>query len=98
MIDCPGYVETALLFLAEVYEHKYNVSRSAFRNSGQSFSNSTFSVSAYDWDSPTNTPNFKHGIFEIYWYKYVGRGMKMNREMSLLQCWIMLKDCVASLI
>lgn len=43
------------------------------------------------------TYNFKWKDFEVSWYKYLGRGMSMNREIDGKELYIMLSECLDSL-
>jgi hypothetical protein len=48
------------------------------------------------WCGPTNAPNFHYKPldFKLWWYKYIGRGMEMNREISAAECAEMLVRCL----
>jgi hypothetical protein len=41
-------------------------------------------------------PNFhyKPTNFRVSWYKYIGRGMEMNRQISIEECSRILSDCI----
>ncbi|MFA5238231.1 MAG: hypothetical protein WC476_00805 [Phycisphaerae bacterium] len=41
--------------------------------------------------------NFKYKNIEVSWYKYLGRGMSINRQVSPDEAAQMLKDCINSL-
>lgn len=41
--------------------------------------------------------NFKWNDFEVSWYKYLGRGMSMNREIKSKELNKMLSECLSSL-
>ena len=47
-------------------------------------------------DCPTIMPNFRCGDFEVSWYKYLGRGMSMNREISEADAVAVLNKCMES--
>ena len=99
----PRYVEAALDHLRDVLQRvQWNMKQKQvedpFGNTGGSFKNDTFQVEAYSWDDSYEQPfNFKWGALEISWYKYHGRGMSMNREVSANECARMLDECVESL-
>jgi hypothetical protein len=97
--ECPDYVTAALEYLATLFYDK-NLSReNPFRNTGWSFINTVFMVHAYDWDDAKTQPfNFKYKDIEVSWYKYLGRGISINREVSEKECWEMLKECVESIL
>jgi hypothetical protein len=42
--------------------------------------------------------NFKWRDFEVSWYKYLGRGMSMNREIGGEELSSMLSECMKSLL
>jgi hypothetical protein len=44
------------------------------------------------------TYNFKYKDFEVSWYKYLGRGMSMNRPITQGEMADILSDCLSSLI
>ena len=46
--------------------------------------------------SENRLPNFHYKPldFSVKWYKYIGRGMKYNKQLTIEQCADMLKDCV----
>lgn len=68
---------------------------SPFGNTGSSFECPTFRVEAYDWDDEREQPfNFKWRNVEISWYKYLGRGMSANVELSPDLAAEMLTDCL----
>ncbi len=48
------------------------------------------------WCGEQNLPNFHYKPldFKLWWYKYIGRGMEMNREISALECASMLERCL----
>jgi len=71
---------------------------SPFANTGNRFSCDAFSVKAFDWDDDSDdVPNFKWGTLEVRWYKYLGRGMEVSREMSADEIGEMLVECVEAL-
>lgn len=51
------------------------------------------------WCGEENRPNFHHkpSGFKVWWYKYIGRGMEMNRNVSGIECARILLDCLCSL-
>lgn len=69
-----------------------------FDNTGNSFVCETFEVHAYDWNFDEEREpqkfNFKYKDIEISWYKYLGRGMSVNREISNNEISDMLDDCI----
>ena len=64
--------------LDRLYWNKYHKEmNSPFDNSGETYSNDTFTVKAYDWgNNNDDSPNFNYkNILHVYWYKYAGRGV-----------------------
>ena len=52
--------------------------KSPFDNTGEIYSNDTFTVRAYYWgddDSLIPLPNFEYDGIKCYWYKHSGRGL-----------------------
>lgn len=83
-----------------IHQEEYD---NPFRNSGNvdGFKNDVFEVHAYDWgkdDDAEQSANFKWRDFEIYWYKYLGRGMSVNREITNDELAELYDDCIKSLL
>lgn len=79
------------------------LTNSPFSNTGETYSNDTFTVRAYYW-GPVNTdedvaPNFEYPGIHVYWYKHCGRGLTVfvddNFSVDFLAT--MLNDCIGSL-
>jgi len=70
-------------------------------NTGAVFSNSVFTLRAYDWsENPDNEVNFKFGDIEVRWYKHIHRGCVGNKaaaKMALSEAIDMLYVCYNSL-
>lgn len=71
-------------------------------NTGASYENDTFYISAYDWteeDGSQVPPNFwfKESNYQIEWYKYLGRGNLSNRESSFEEAMHVLGACIISI-
>jgi hypothetical protein len=97
--ECPDYVAAALEYLTHFFYDKDISRENPFRNTGARWHNSIFEVNAYDWNEDNVQPfNFKYKDIEVSWYKYLGRGMSINREVSEEECWEMLKECVESIL
>lgn len=62
--------------LDRLYWNKYQKEMdSPFDNTGASYSNSEFTVRAYNWDEDAEElPNFEWKQIKVYWYKHEGRG------------------------
>src|ERR1044072_633897 len=84
----PEIWDAALSFLREeldrvMWNREQREYASPFGNTGNSFECPSFKVEAYCWDDERNQPfNFKWRGVEISWYKYLGRGMSANIELS----------------
>jgi hypothetical protein len=67
---------------------------SPFANSGNKFYCDTFEVESYSWDDEVDQPwNFKWRDIEVSWYKYFGRGMSVNKNVSDKEIEEMLDEC-----
>lgn len=72
---------------------------SPFENTGASWECDTFAVEAYSWDDKYEQPyNFKYKDIEVSWYKYFGRGMSVNRNVTPDEVSTMLNDCLDALL
>ena len=99
-LRCPEYVADALeairwvlIFLSDSAEND------PFANSGVHFECDTFEVHAYDWDpESTQKYNFKWGSVEVSWYKWLGRGMSINRQVTWDLIREMLIECTTVLL
>ncbi len=71
---------------------------SPFGNTGNSYKCDAFEVHAYSWDETREQKfNFKWKDVEICWYKYLGRGMPSNKELTPDILNTMLDECLAEL-
>ena len=99
----PSYVAAALSSIdGELDRVMWNINQqeydSPFSNSGNKYKNSVFEVEAYDWNEDSDQQyNFKWNDYEVRWYKYCGRGMESNREISPQECAQLLDECLKSL-
>lgn len=71
---------------------------SPFENSGNvpGFVCPTFSTHAYSWGDDEQPYNFKWGGVEISWYKWSGRGLSSNVEITPDMASKMLDECLAA--
>jgi hypothetical protein len=53
----------------------------------------------WEEDSPEAGPNFHYKPlgFKVWWYKYIGRGMVQNKELTVKEMAAMLFQCLESL-
>jgi hypothetical protein len=78
--------------MCNVHQEEY---ASPFSNTGNSFKCDTFEVEAYSWNDEVEQPyNFKWRGVEISWYKYLGRGMSANTNITPTVASEMLDDCL----
>lgn len=78
--------------------------RNPMANSGHCFKCKTFEANAYDWaelDTPDDVEipeqiNFKWRDIQVSWYKCIGRGTYVNREITPDEIAEMLNDCLAA--
>lgn len=64
-------------------------------NSAEKYENEVFSMAAYDWSEERHW-NFRWRDFEMSWYKYIGRGVEVNRPLSAEEIVEMIQECVGS--
>jgi hypothetical protein len=101
--ECPEYIEALLKHLADelgrvVWNNTQKEYPSPFENTGNKFKSRTFKVEAYSWDEDAHQQyNFKWKDVEISWYKYLGRGMSINKELTPGEAVEMFDDCLASI-
>lgn len=70
-----------------------------FENTGEQFNGESFSVHAYDWNEENEQDfNFKWRDFKVCWYKYLGRGMSMNRNLSRNEMQEMVRECILEIM
>lgn len=83
-------------------EHQIEMD-SPFDNTGNEYSNDTFTVRAYDWDADIENvqslPNFEYKNLKVWWYKYQGRGTyaKCEEEVTPAYIYQMYTDCMEAL-
>lgn len=98
---CPAYLEAALEMIRnEVGRVEWNRQQKEFDpfgNTGAKYKTDLYEVEAYCWDDEIEQPwNFKWRDLEVSWYKYLHRGMSMNRETTPDECSVMLDECLAA--
>ena len=108
-LKCTGLVESSLRIIQNLMQVKYKDGYTPFDNFGKRFKNEVFECNAYSWDfcyceeelcrcgHTEQTYNFKWKDFEVSWYKYLGRGMSMNREISDEELLLMVNECMTSI-
>lgn len=68
-----------------------------FGNTGSTFKNDVFEANAYSWSDDLQPFNFAWKDLRISWYKYLGRGMSANMEITPELAAVCLSECMASL-
>lgn len=101
-LEAPRYLEAALTLLSAVLVRtQENIKQERvddpFGNTGGDYRNDVFHAQAYSWGDDEQPYNFSWRDFRVSWYKYLGRGMSMNRGITPAECAEMLNDCVESL-
>ncbi|NBO98557.1 MAG: hypothetical protein EBU90_00240 [Proteobacteria bacterium] len=71
---------------------------------GTAVDNCVFSMRPYCWCESEDcrwcgeegAPNFHHksSDFKVWWYKYIGRGMQYNKELTAIECAEILSECL----
>ena len=101
--DVPEILEAALRMLAlELDRVMSNITQelydNPFQNSGGSYRNEVFEATAYDWsDGSPQWYNFAWRDLRVCWYKYLGRGMTANMDVTPEMASACLSECLASL-
>jgi hypothetical protein len=74
-----------------------DIYQSPFENSGGEFKNNVFEVRAYDWNEESKQNwNFKYNDIRISWYKYLGRGSTINKDLRPEDAIKMFNECLKS--
>jgi hypothetical protein len=70
-----------------------------FGNNGTRFDGEKFMAHSYSWnDDEEQEFNFAWRDVRVSWYKYLGRGTTINRDMSDTEVSEMLRECMAELL
>lgn len=101
--DCPEYIVALLQYLEyemEICHITNERNGSPFRNTGcaKISVGETFQVESYSWNEGVAQPwNFKYKDIEISWYKYLGRGTTINREVTPDEVVEMFESCLKAI-
>lgn len=68
-----------------------------FANTAAHYKGTVFEVHAYSWSDADQPFNFKWRDVEVSWYKYLGRGTHLNREVEPAEVAEMLEACMLEL-
>jgi len=85
--EVPEIMEAALASISsELDRVMWNIHQepydNPFSNSGNRFDCDEFKVHAYSWGDDDQAFNFAWKDLRISWYKYLGRGMSANQEIT----------------
>lgn len=102
--ECPDFVEAGLRHLAyEIERVERNRTQKQYdapiKNVAGKYNTPVFEMRSYYWgddEKMAATPNFKCGDFEVRWYKYLGRGMSMNKPIDANRFFLLLDKCLSS--
>ena len=102
--DCPEYIEAGLKHLNDelcriMWNKNQKEYQSPFGNYANEYKNDTFEVRSYYWgdnEDKAVLPNFQCGDFEVRWYKYLGRGMSMNKSLDANEFFDIIDRCIKS--
>lgn len=99
---CSNIVDAALNHISyELDRVMSNVTQkeyaSPFGNTGNEFKCDEFEVIAYSWGDDEQPYNFKWRHITISWYKWMGRGMSANINITPAIAAEMLDSCLAAL-
>jgi hypothetical protein len=97
----PEIWDAALCFLRAgldrvMWNRKQREYASPFGNTANRFECPAFTAEAYSWGNDEQPFNFKWGSVEISWYKYLGRGMSANVDLTPDMAAKMLDECLAA--
>ncbi|MBM1556700.1 hypothetical protein JQV19_08570 [Sulfitobacter mediterraneus] len=100
--DVPEIMDAALQYIGyELRRVFWNIRQQdtpdPFGNTGGEYNSDVFSVHAYSWGDDDQPWNFKFGEVEISWYKYMGRGMSANMEITPEMASDILVKCLSHL-
>jgi hypothetical protein len=96
--ECPEKVKSALDALKSAW-YAVRENENPFSNTGARFDGDKFKAHAYSWnDDEEQEFNFAWRDVRVSWYKYLGRGTTINRDMADGEVSEMLRECMAELL
>jgi hypothetical protein len=96
--ECQENVKSALDALQSAW-YAVRGNENPFSNTGARFDGDKFKAHAYSWnDDEEQEFNFAWRDVRVSWYKYLGRGTTINREMDDAEVSEMLRECMAELL
>lgn len=97
-LKCPEKVQGALDSLQSAW-YAARGNENPFSNTGAQFDGEKFKAHAYSWnDDEEQEFNFAWRDVRVSWYKCLGRGTTINREMEDAEVSEMLRECMAELL
>ena len=97
-LECPMHVVAVLRALAQQWEVIRPQDPNPFDNTGAFYECEGLSVQAYSWNEDVEQPwNLRWEDIEVSWYKYLGRGMSINKEVSVSRAQELRVACLALL-
>jgi len=79
--------------------HATRGNENPFSNTGARFDGEKFKAHAYSWnDDEDQEFNFAWRDVRVSWYKYLGRGMTINRDVTDEEVAEMLRECIEELL
>lgn len=100
LVTPEDYATTVVSLIGSALNHWGLTNGSPTENTGETYENDVFLISAYDWENPDeDIPNFwyKPLNYQMTWYKYIGRGDWANKPITFSEAYQILKDCLASI-
>ena len=96
---CASGLSAALTALCSIWEVTRPDTPNPFENSGcGEHSGKRFKAYAYSWSDEPQEFNFAWRDVRVSWYKYLGRGMSVNRDVSEAETRELLRECAAELL
>lgn len=104
-LPVPRFVAGGIELLDALYAERFegggdHAARTA-NHGGASIVNDTFQLHPERWsdDPEDDDPNFSHTSsgFAVSWYKHIGRGAEMNRDITVSEWAGILQDCIAAI-
>ena len=97
-IPCPRFVEYALDALSSAWA-VMRLGDNPFSNTGARYTGVNFTVEAYSWDFDNFQDfNFMWRDVKVAWYKHLGRGMYINRQVSSDEVTEMFSECMSEML
>ncbi len=95
--DLPDDWSAAIYCLGEIIRAAKGGNTNPTDNNAERFDCPAFSIHAYDWSNEAQPWNFKWRDVEVRWYKYIGRGDKVNMPVDSARLGEMLAECIPAI-